>query len=312
LVDITDVAEKIYMIDNQMYSLTGWGSTYLIDEEQKALIDPGPATSAKNVLEGMDKVGVKPADIDHLIVTHVHLDHAGGAGLLLREMPKAQVFVHQRGARHIIDPSRLMSSARAARGEEGLARDGEMLPVSEERVKPVNDGDTLRLSEKQILRFIDAPGHAPHELCVRESRNNGLFLGDAIGTYLEAGDVVFNQAPPPGFDAVLFIETLEKLKRLKADRLYFGHFGVVGEAEKTLQRAIDQMRDWDSLITAAIKEQGIEAAGEKIREKLYAEIEPLRKSESIYQSMVENSIPLNIAGLMKYYRDKYEREQAEG
>jgi len=122
-----------------------------------------------------------------LIVTHIHPDHAGGAGVLLRDMPQAKVVVHPRGARHMVNPAKLINSVIEAQGKEGMERCGEILPIEQERVQPVNDGDTIRLSDRQLLRFIDAPGHAPHELCIYESRNQGLFTGDAVAVFLAEG-----------------------------------------------------------------------------------------------------------------------------
>ena len=166
MVDINKVAENIYMIDAQLFSIPRWGSVYLIDEEKKALIDTGPTTSVKAVLDGIRSAGVKPEDIDYLIATHIHLDHAGGTGVIIKDMPKAQVIVHHRGARHLVNPAKLIRSVMATQGEEVMLKYGEVVPIEEERVKPVYDGDMLKLSDRQLLRFIDAPGHAPHELCI--------------------------------------------------------------------------------------------------------------------------------------------------
>jgi len=114
MVDIDEVAEKIYLIDDQLYSIPKFGSVYLLNEEKKALIDCGPTTSVNTVLAGVKKVGVKPEDITYIIVTHIHLDHAGGAGVLLRNMPQAQVVVHYKGAQHLINPVNLVNSATEA------------------------------------------------------------------------------------------------------------------------------------------------------------------------------------------------------
>ena len=117
MADIKEVAENIYQIDNGVYGVKGWGAVYLINEEGKALIDSGPTSSAPVVLEGMAQVGVKPEDINYIVATHIHLDHSGGAGFLLQKMPQAKVVVHQRGAKHLIDPSRLVASMVAVQGE---------------------------------------------------------------------------------------------------------------------------------------------------------------------------------------------------
>ncbi|MFP4642105.1 MAG: MBL fold metallo-hydrolase [Dehalococcoidia bacterium] len=121
MVDVSEVAQNIYMIDDQLFSIPEWGSVYLINEEKKALIECGPTTSANTVLDGIREVGVRPEHISYLIVTHIHLDHAGGAGVLARHMPQAQVVVHHKGAQHLINPERLVESAREARESEVMA-----------------------------------------------------------------------------------------------------------------------------------------------------------------------------------------------
>ncbi len=200
MVDVSEVAENIYLIDDQLYSIPKWGSIYLINEEGKALIDAGPATSVHAVLDGIKKLGFKPEDIDYLIVTHIHLDHAGGAGVLLKDMPQAQVVVHHRGVKHLVNPAKLIGSVIELLGEEAMIRDGEVVTIAEDRVKPVHRGDVLRLSQGQVLEFIDAPGHAPHELCIYEKRNKGIFVGDAAGISILKRGFLFPETPPPSFD----------------------------------------------------------------------------------------------------------------
>ncbi|MFC1870201.1 MBL fold metallo-hydrolase, partial [Chloroflexota bacterium] len=122
MADVIEVGENIHLIDNRLYSIPELGATYLINEEKKALVETGPTSSAGFILDGLKEAGVKPGDIDYIIVTHIHLDHAGGAGFLLKYMPQAKVVVHHRGARHLADPARLVKSMREAQGEEKFAK----------------------------------------------------------------------------------------------------------------------------------------------------------------------------------------------
>lgn len=305
MVDIKEVAENIYVIDDQLYSNPEFGSVYLINEEKKALIDTGPATSASVVLDGIKRAGVRSEDIDYIIVTHIHLDHAGGAGVIIKGMPHAQVLVHHRGARHLMNPARLVSSTIEVQGEETMVKHGEVVPIEAERVKPVYEGDVLKLSEKQDLRFIDAPGHAPHELCIYESRNSGLFVGDAAGMSVAENEILLLDTPPPSFDAELCINTLERLIKLKATMIYFAHFGVSDKVQENLRLAIDKLQVWDDMITEAVKEGGLEAAVERMMAQVCAELEPIRKVEPLYKYMTEVATPLSIAGYLKYYQKKH-------
>lgn len=305
MVDVKEVAENIYLIDNQLYSIPKWGSVYLINEEKKALIDAGPTTSANAVLEGIKKVGVRPEDINYLIVTHIHVDHAGGVGVLIEGMPQAQVVVHHKGARHLIDPSKLIDSVIDTIGEEMMRLCGEIVPIEAERVMPVSGDDVIKLSEQQVLKFIDAPGHAPHELCIYESRHKGLFSGDTVGIAVTENEILMPVTPPPSFDFELYLDTLKRLMALPATVLYFAHFGVVDEVQKSLQLAMTKLQAWDKMISKAIEEDGFDTAAEKFRAQLCLELEPVRKTESIYNYLTEELVPLNIAGYIKYYQEKH-------
>lgn len=306
MVDINEVAENIFMIDDQLYSIPKWGSVYLINEEKKALVESGPATSAEVVIDGIRSIGIIAEDIAYIIVTHIHLDHAGGAGVLLRDMPQAQVVVHHKGARHLVYPEKLVNSVVEAQGKEALVRCGEVVPIEQERVQSVSDGDTIRLSDKQVLRFIDAPGHAPHELCIYESRNQGLFTGDAVAVSLSEGEVFLPFQPPPDFDLEQNNNTIKKLMEVKAKAIYYSHFGVSSKVEEDLQLALDKLQVWHNIVVEAVKEGSFAGLAEKLIAQARAELEPLRKIEPLYDYVANIHLPLVAAGHIKYYQEKRE------
>lgn len=304
MVDIKEVGENIYLIDDLLYSIPQWGSVYLLNEEKKAIVDTGPATSAWAVLEGIEKLGVGADEIDYLIVTHIHLDHAGGAGRLLRDMPRASVVVHHRASRHLVTPDRLVRSVTEAQGEAMMAKIGEVVPVDSQRVVPVAENDEIRLSARQVLSFLETPGHAPHELCIRESRNHGLFSGDAIGVSVAENSVLLPVTPPPSFDLPLYLASLEKLARLDVSRIYYSHFGATNRVREDLRRAADLLQAWDELVSRAVNEDGSDNAAEKLRQDLCAELEPVRRMELLHKYLTEELVPMNVAGYMKYFQDK--------
>ncbi len=304
MVDIIEAGENIYRIDDQLYSIPQWGSVYLLNEEKKAIVDTGPTTSAKAVLEGIEKLGVDAGEIDYLIVSHIHLDHAGGAGRLLRDMPRASVVVHHRGARHLVTPDRLVRSVTEAQGEAMMAKMGEVVPVDVDRVHSVAENDRIELSTGQELSFMETPGHAPHELCIRESRNNGLFSGDAIGVSIAGNSVLLPVTPPPGFDLTLYLATLERLARLDVSRIYYSHFGATDSVGEDLRRAADLLQAWNGLVLRTIDEDGSDNAAEKLRQSMSAELEPVRPMELLHKYLIEQLVPMNVAGYMKYIQDK--------
>lgn len=310
MVDVDEVAENVYLIDDQVCSIPKLGSVYLLDEERKALVDSGPPSSANVVLDGIRKVGVRPEDINYIIVTHVHVDHAGGAGVLLKDMPQAQVVVHHKGARHLLKLAELMESTIKTVGTEIIAQWGEVVPVEPERVQVVHDNDVIQLSEEQVLNFIDAPGHAPHELCIYERRNGGIFTGEALGLYF-ADEVLLPCHPPPSFDLEVCINTIQRLMTLNASRLYFAHFGVTDRVEEILQLAIDKLQIYGNIVADAIKENALDDITERVLAQVVPELELMRRTPSVYKLIVGDLIPWGIAGFIHYYQQRYKAELAK-
>jgi len=298
MVDVVEVAENIYLIDDQLSSSPRLGSVYLLDEEKKALIESGPSTSANAVLAGIKQIGVRLEDIAYIVVTHIHLDHAGGAGLLLEQMPRARVVVHHNGAKHLANPEKLKAGMIEAKGEKTFVAWGEMVATDWDRLQPVRDEDTVRLGDGQVLRFIDAPGHAPHELCIHESRNNRIFTGDAAGAYIEG--VVVPVQSPPHFDLELYINTLRRLIKLNASIIYFSHFGTSYKVQENLQAAIDKLRIWDNIVTEAMGENRVDTAVGRVRAQVCAELEPFRKKKILYEILTETLVSASVAALIKY------------
>ncbi len=308
MVDIKEVAENITLIDNELYGIPKWGSVYLLNEEKKALVDTGPTTSVNAVLNGIEKAGVAPGEINYVIITHIHLDHVGGTGELIKHLPQAQVIVHEKGARHIINPERLVKSFASTMGERMMQKTGPVAPIDKERVVPAADGEVLKLGERQSLRLLHMSGHAPHQLCILESRNNGLFSGDAIGISVAEGKVLMPATPPPSFDLELYLSTLQKLMDLKANLIYFAHFGANDRVRESLKIAMDKLKAWHALISRTFSEGGFEAAFKEIRAQLYSELEPARESEPLYQYLADGIVAMNVTGFLKYFQDKRNAE----
>lgn len=301
MVDVSQVADKIYLIDDQLYSIPRLGSVYLLDEDKKALIETGPATSARVVLEGIRKLGFQPEDINYIVVTHVHLDHAGGVGVLVGDMPQAQVVVHHRGARHLIDPTKLVRGTVDVQGTVALEKNGPVIPVDEGRVRAVHDDDIIKLSDGQSLKIIDAPGHVSHELCVYESGGGGVFVGDAVGNYVAEVGVLLPVTPPPSFSLELSISTITHLMELGATTIYFSHFGASGQVQEILQLAIDKLKIQDDIMTQALKECHPERAVARIMAMAMSELESIKDEESdLYNYLTGFSVPVSVDGHLQY------------
>ncbi len=181
----------------------------------------------------------------YIIVTHVHLDHAGGAGLLLKECPNATVVVHPRGARHLVNPKKLAAGARAVYGDSFSDLFDPIVPVPEERLLVKEDGKTLSIGENCTLEFLDTPGHAKHHFSIYDPVSNGLFTGDTVGIryqqLIREGINFFVPSTSPNhFDPDAMKTSINRIRKLGVDRIYFGHFGMT----EMVNEALVQVSEW--------------------------------------------------------------------
>ena len=247
-----DLGHKIYQIDLHDQE-PGRTNSYLILSDKVALIETGPATGAGRIRDALKSLALPAEKIDYIIVTHIHLDHAGGAGILARELTQAKVYVHPRGARHMIDPSRLTAGARAIYGASFDTLFGEVLPVPQERICTPADGETLDLGSGRVLVFHHAPGHARHHFVVHDPVSCGVFSGDALGLRFQAlsdllgFDFTLPSAPPPEFDPRAAEETFERMLGLEPAYIYFTHFGRAAGAPAILNRLKEQISVFESI-----------------------------------------------------------------
>jgi len=204
----------------------------LVEGGRAAIIDTGTAHALPHVMAALKARGVAPAQVDYVILTHVHLDHAGGAGQLMARFPNARLTVHPHGARHIIDPARLIAATVAIYGERETQRIyGEILPVPRERVLETAEGATLRLAGRELM-FLDAPGHARHHVVVRDAKTGHVFAGDAFGlSYRELDQdgkqFSFPTTSPSQFDPAALHRSIDRMLALRPSAIYVTHFGQV-------------------------------------------------------------------------------------
>ncbi len=239
----------IHIIDTA-FQRDHFDAAYLIVENGRgAFVDCGTSYSVPHMLAALEAAGLSPADVDWLVVTHVHLDHAGGAGALMTQLPNARLVVHSRGAPHMIDPVKLIAGATAVYGEEEMTRSyGRILPVPENRVVVAEDGHRIDLAGRELL-CIDTPGHAKHHLCVWDARSRCWFTGDTFGLSYreldsEQGAFVLPTTTPVQFEPEALKNSIARLLSYSPDGIYLTHFGRVGDIEKLagdLYEQIDAM-----------------------------------------------------------------------
>jgi glyoxylase-like metal-dependent hydrolase (beta-lactamase superfamily II) len=215
---------------------------YLLEtDDAVALIEVGSNASVERILKVLESRGRRPDEVSHVIVTHVHLDHAGGAGELMARLPNAQFVVHPYGARHMIDPSRLEASARGVYGDEAFdAMYGTLRPIPAERVITMEDGDSLLVGRRPLF-FMDSPGHARHHYCVWDEQTGGWFTGDTFGlSYRELdtanGAFVFPTTTPTQFDPEALNASIDRMMEKSPENMYLTHFGRVRDVAETAVR----------------------------------------------------------------------------
>ncbi len=243
--NIINLDHNIYAVDVYDQGVPGRTSCYFIVAGTVALIETGPSPGVDHLTAALKHLKIPPEQVKHIIVTHVHLDHAGGAGIMARKLPEAKVYVHPKGARHLIDPSRLIAGAKAVYGERFDDFFGEVLPVPEKRVHTPEDGVTLDLGDGRILTFIHAPGHARHHFVLHDPLSRGVFSGDALGVRFSAlsellgRDFILPSTPPSDFDPALSVETMKRVSEFGVENIYFTHFGKAAGAGAVISRNIE-------------------------------------------------------------------------
>jgi glyoxylase-like metal-dependent hydrolase (beta-lactamase superfamily II) len=242
--DITDLGHDVFQIDTEMAGYSGITAGYLIRGSRPCLVETGTAPSAPVVRAALSSLGVGAADLASVVVTHIHLDHAGGAGDIAQLYPNAEIVVHQRGARHLADPSRLMASARAVYGAALERLFGELLPVPAERIRALDDTGSVDLGDGRQLSSHYSPGHAKHHVGLLDSGSGDLYVGDAAGVYIPDTGDLRPATPPPDFSLETALSSLQLFAGLEPSRLLFSHYGPVSDVASTLERSAEELNVW--------------------------------------------------------------------
>jgi glyoxylase-like metal-dependent hydrolase (beta-lactamase superfamily II) len=242
--DITPLGHEVFQIDTRMAGYDGITAGYLIRSDRPCLVETGTAPSAPVVRDALARLGVGAGDLATVVVTHIHLDHAGGAGDIAAMYPGAQIVVHQRGARHLADPSRLMAGARAVYGDALDRFFGVLAPVPADRIVALEDTGTIDLGGGRRLDSYYSPGHAKHHVGLVDSGTGDLYTGDAAGVYIADTGDVRPATPPPDFDLEAALATVRRFAALRPTRLLFSHYGPVTEVVQTLDRSAEEIRVW--------------------------------------------------------------------
>ncbi|NNN22671.1 MAG: MBL fold metallo-hydrolase [Acidimicrobiales bacterium] len=253
--EISQIGDGVIEIDTL---LGGWRHVtagYIIDSPNPILVETGSQTSVPTLMKALGNIGLGPNDLSGVIVTHIHLDHAGGVGDIAKAFPNATVYVHPKGARHLVDPTRLINSAELVYGPllDGLY--GRLLPTEAERIHVLEDNEVIEVGLNRTLTTIDSPGHAKHHLAILDSQSGLLFAGDAVGVRLPDVGILRPSSPPADFDLDMAVNSLRKFKACKPWRVALAHYGKVDiDPDELLSEAEETVVAWAEVAEAAWEE----------------------------------------------------------
>jgi glyoxylase-like metal-dependent hydrolase (beta-lactamase superfamily II) len=301
------IADDLVVIDLNYDNTAQVDCAYLLLGPQPALVETGPTATVENLLAGVREAGLDPAALQAIAVTHIHLDHAGGAGALVQRFPHLRVYVHPIGAPHLIDPTKLVASAGRLYGEDMGRLFGDVIPIPADRVHAIANGETVQLGARR-LAALDTPGHARHHHVYWDRTNGDLFTGDLAGVALPGSHYVRAPTPPPELDIPAWERSLEKVRSLRPKRLLLTHFGPHTAVDDILAQLDDSLHQNLHFVQSAM------AAGEdestiiaRAREDALQAI--ARRDGPTARARFEVIMPVrqSVLGLMRYIRKSEER-----
>ncbi len=293
-----DGLDDVYYLDTGMYDAAEYGSVYVVDAERPAVVDTGIGTHYDRLRAALDEVGIGRDDLQVVAPTHVHLDHAGAAGFLARDYPNADVYVHEIGAPHLVDPGRLVEGTKLAVGDQWERFYVEPEPVPEERIVALSGGDAIDLGDRR-LDVHHAPGHAPHQVVFVEPDSGALFAADAAGIYVPARDVVRQTTPPPNFDLEQALDDVAMQRELTPEMVLYGHYGPGGrDADDLLAEYADALPEW----VAAVEEQWERLDDEDAVVEHFVEREDV--SDLWGEFKAEGETAMNVRGVLRYLKQQ--------
>ena len=297
---------NISLIDIKLEGNDDFAAAYLMLQDGKAaFVESGTTHAVPSFIAALESKGLTAKDVLFVMPTHVHLDHAGGAGRLMELCPNAQLVIHPRGAFHMKDPSKLLAGAEAVYGKERVAETyGELVPVDEKRIIEAEDNYQLDFNGRELL-FLDTPGHAKHHYCIYDKTSRGVFSGDTFGlSYRQfdtADDIfIFPTTTPVQFDPLALKASIERIAALKPQRIFLTHYGMIEDIQPLVKRLHDSI---DVLVSIAHEHQDSSNRTAEISSKMLEcfkrEVQETgtNLSETEIDALLAADIALNTAGL---------------
>jgi len=303
---MTSLAAGIDYIDLNFLGLPQIIATAVIqDASGVALLDPGPSTTLEHLRSALLRKGISMSDVRQVLLTHIHLDHAGVVGTIVRENPAIEVFVHERGAPHMIDPAKLLASAGRLYGADMERLWGEFLPVPASRVKELTGGERITVCGRE-LSVAYTPGHASHHVSYFDPASRIAFVGDTAGIRRGASQYVMPPTPPPDIDLELWRVSEERILAWDPDTLFLTHFGPFHGARPQFQGLMDRLGAWSGIVRRLLANQELDDAQ---RQQAFIDeaLRDLRRSVGEHEAEQYSRagrLDYSWQGLSRYWRKK--------
>jgi glyoxylase-like metal-dependent hydrolase (beta-lactamase superfamily II) len=294
--EIIPVDDHITAIDHNLLNIPGAGVCYVVRGEETAIIETGTSLTVEHTLAGLDAMGIPYDSVGHILCTHVHMDHSGGAGYLAEAMPRANVYIHSLTAEHLVEPSKLMTSVRRAVGEITWPLHGDIRPIERERLHPA-EHLKLDLGKDVVLEALLTPGHSPDHVAFWDRRSSGMFIGDGASLTHTRYNLDFPVTPPPTYDMEQHLATIKMLRGQDISRFYVTHAGPRDDVERILQLTEEMLHSLSEIAQEAINQ------GEEDTFAVAARWLPPEGDENRV-FLARNLGDLTVRGMMRYLKKR--------
>jgi glyoxylase-like metal-dependent hydrolase (beta-lactamase superfamily II) len=290
---VEQLSDDIYRLERRIEGANAPFAVYFIKDGQGAIIEPGPAVIAPDIQEAARGLGILSPD--YIIPTHIHLDHAGGTGRLAQIFPDAVIVVNRQGAKHMVEPTKLIASTRMAFGNDFESIYGPILPVPQSRLKVVDGGERLKVGSRQLL-IIHTPGHAGHHIAIFDTKTKGLFAGESLGLIYSPGYPPLPAVAPPSFDMEFYLKDMENLKALQPKLIFYSHGTVAKEPEGLIDTVMENTRLVGDFILSELQAgNNEETIQEHVGEYLHSQFKA---------SLDQYELQSNVMGYIHYFRKR--------
>lgn len=305
---VTPLDPGLHCIDLNFQGRRGVIASYLLEDgNERALVDTGPGSTLGTLLAALEQMEVEPDSISGLLLTHIHLDHAGAAGTLARHFPRARVYVHELGAPHLTDPTKLLASATRIYGDMMGPLWGPVEAVPQERLTVVGDGDRVRVGRTE-LSVLYTPGHASHHVVYFDADRRAVFVGDVAGCRVQGVHYVRPPTPPPDIDLELWSESLRRVRELQPEVLNLAHFGPFRDVAHHLQGMEEELYAWADLVLEGVQAgQDVPEIAKAVQQHADQEISRHTRDPLVLEQ-IELSAPyrMSVDGLRRYFKKRAE------